>query len=360
MTGMPLDQIIQGDCVQEMQLLPEGSIDLVFADPPYNLQLRQELWRPNRTLVDGENDEWDRFASFTEYDAFTRRWLDGCRRVLKDSGTLWVIGMYHNIHRIGAILQDLDYWILGEIAWIKLNPMPNFRGVRFTNAHETLIWAQKTRGARYTFNYQAMKAINDGLQMRSDWHLPLCSGKERLRVNGEKAHTTQKPEALLRRVLLASTKPGDVVLDPFMGSGTTGAAAKQLGRHWIGIERDSGYVEIARWRIASTEPLPEEALGEQANARPRSRVAFGLLVEMGMIQPGQELIARANGSARATVLPGGKIQCNEQTGSIHQVARSLENTPCNGWEYWYYQDSSGAWRPLSCLRQEWLDGLEKI
>jgi site-specific DNA-methyltransferase (adenine-specific) len=248
--GLPLDQVVQGNCIEILESLPENSIDLIFADPPYNLQLRQELLRPNRTRVDGVDDAWDHFESFAEYDAFTRAWLSACRRVLKPTGTIWVIGTYHNIYRVGTILQDLGFWMLNDVVWIKTNPMPNFRGVRFTNAHETLIWAQKQRHARYTFNHHAAKALNEEKQMRSDWLLPICSGKERLRVNGSKAHATQKPVALLYRILLSSSCPGDVVLDPFFGSGTTGVAARRLHRRWIGIERDPAYVELAHRRIA--------------------------------------------------------------------------------------------------------------
>jgi DNA modification methylase len=245
MDALPLDQIIVSDCIEAMNRLPEQCVDLVFADPPYNLQLRQELYRPNLTRVDAVDDEWDKYESFEAYDQFTTAWLTAARRVLKDTGTLWVIGTYHNIFRIGKILQDLGFWILNDVVWIKVNPMPNFRGVRFTNAHETLIWAQKHKGKPYTFNYADLKALNDDLQMRSDWYIPLCTGKERLRVNGEKAHATQKPEALLTRILLATTKLGDVVLDPFLGTGTTAAVAKRLGRRWIGIERDPQYAVLA-------------------------------------------------------------------------------------------------------------------
>src|SRR5262249_38595969 len=243
--ALPLDQIIQGDCVEVLNRLPERSIDLVFADPPYNLQLQQELWRPNMTRVDAVDDEWDRFSDFAAYDRFTKAWLQGCRRVLKDTGTIWVIGSYHNIYRVGAILMDLGYWILNDLVWTKINPMPQFRGVRFTNAHETLLWAQKHKGARYTFNYEAMKALNDGIQMRSDWELPLCTAPEGIKLNAEKAHPTQNPAALLSRVILSSPTPGDVVLDPFFAPGTTGAVAKKLHRRWIGIERDAHYVEVA-------------------------------------------------------------------------------------------------------------------
>ncbi len=257
---LPRDQILQGDSVACLDTLPEQSIDLIFADPPYNLQLQQTLWRPNRTKVDAVNELWDHFDSFAEYDAFTRAWLTACRRVLKANGTLWVIGSYHNIYRVGAILMDLGYWILNDVVWTKTNPMPNFRGVRFTNAHETLIWAQKERGNPYTFNYQTMKALNGGLQMRSDWEIPICSGKERIKIDGVKAHPTQKPEALLERVILSSSNVGDVILDPFFGSGTTGAVAKRLHRHWIGIERDPVYVKVATERIAAVIPVPLESL----------------------------------------------------------------------------------------------------
>jgi modification methylase len=255
---LPLDQILQGDCVDVLGRLPPACADMVFADPPYNLQLSQELWRPNQTQVDGVDEAWDRFADFAEYDTFTRSWLEACRRILKPTGSLWVIGTYHNIYRVGAILQDLGFWILNDVIWIKTNPMPNFRGVRFTNAHETLLWAVTTRRAHYTFQHQAMKALNDGLQMRSDWLLPICSGAERLQWNGAKAHATQKPEALLYRVILASTRPGGIVLDPFFGSGTTGAVAKRLGRHWIGIEREPRYIEAARARLNAVEPAPDD------------------------------------------------------------------------------------------------------
>src|SRR5688572_1581800 len=276
--GLPLGQILQGDCVEILNQLPEKSVDLIFADPPYNLQLQQDLWRPNMTKVDAVDDAWDRFDDFAAYDRFTRDWLIACRRVLKDSGTLWVIGAYHNIYRVGAIMMDLGYWILNDILWIKVNPMPNFRGVRFTNAHETLLWAQKQRGARYTFNYDAMKALNDGLQMRSDWEIPICGGAERIRVDGAKAHSTQKPEALLYRVILSSSNPGDVVLDPFFGSGTTGAVAKKLHRHWIGIERDRDYIQIAQERIDEVIPTSNPSLVSIPSRRDAQRIPFGNLL----------------------------------------------------------------------------------
>jgi DNA modification methylase len=253
-----LNQVIQGDCLEVLSQLPERSVDLIFADPPYNLQLRGELRRPDLTRVNAVQDDWDQFADFAAYDEFTQAWLSACRGVLKDNGTLWVIGTYHNIYRVGAILQDLGFWILNDVIWLKANPMPNFRGVRFTNAQETLIWAQKIPGAPYTFNYQEMKALNGDLQMRSDWTIPLCTGKERIKVNGRKAHATQKPEALLRRVIASSSKPGDLVLDPFFGTGTTGAVAQKLGRNWIGIERDAQYVMLARKRIAAIQEQNDE------------------------------------------------------------------------------------------------------
>jgi site-specific DNA-methyltransferase (adenine-specific) len=350
---LPLDQVIQGDCVKVLGSFPEKCVDLVFADPPYNLQLRGELWRPNNTLVDAVDDEWDRFTSFAEYDEFTRSWLSACRRVLKDSGTIWVIGTYHNIYRVGAILQDLGFWILNDIVWVKSNPMPNFRGVRFTNAHESLLWAQKQRGARYTFNHHVMKAHNDDLQMRSDWYLPLCMGKERLRVDGEKAHTTQKPEALLYRVLLSSSNPGDLVLDPFFGAGTTGAVARRLHRRWIGIERDASYVELARKRLErQPEPDPDPSLYEFENKRTRTRIPFGTLLENGLLRPGQVLYFGENGEQAATVLANGHLRYNNLTGSIHQVAKALNDGPCNGWEAWYYIDEVDGRRwPIDRLRQ---------
>ena len=356
-----MDEILQGDCLEILAQLPEKSVDLVFADPPYNLQLNQALYRPNMSQVDAVDDAWDQFGSFAAYDRFTREWLAACRRVLKDTGTLWVIGTYHNIHRVGAILQDLDFWILNEIAWVKTNPMPNFRGVRFTNAHETLLWAQKIRGARYTFHHHAMKALNDdgtkdgGFQMRSDWWLPTCTGKERLKVDGQKAHTTQKPAALLYRVILSSTNPGDVVLDPFFGTGTTGAAAKKLGRHWIGIEREPAYVRVAQARLEAVQPALAEALVFAPTRRERPRVAFGALVEQGWLSPGQVLYFGKQGAQQAVVLANGHIRCGELTGSIHMVGRQLSGAPCNGWEHWYYETEAGKRQPIEALRAAYLE-----
>jgi DNA modification methylase len=360
-TALPLDKVLTGDCVEVLYSLAAKSVDLVFADPPYNLQLRQDLWRPNMTKVDPVDDAWDQFQNFAEYDQFTRDWLSACRRALKDTGTLWVIGSYHNIHRIGAILLDMGYWILNEVTWIKTNPMPNFRGARFTNAHETLLWVQKKRGARYTFNHHAAKALNDDLQMRSDWYLPLCSGRERLKLNGAKAHSTQKPEALLYRVLLSSSKPGDVVLDPFFGTGTTGAVAKKLHRHYIGIEREKRYVKLARTRIAGVQPeIFSEELYQFEGKRQQRRIPFGALLENGLLKPGQRLYFGRKGKVEAVVLANGHLRVAANgnghseavTGSIHQVGRALQNAPCNGWEHWYYEDAAtGERAPIDALRE---------
>ncbi|MEW6569066.1 MAG: site-specific DNA-methyltransferase [Chloroflexota bacterium] len=351
---VPFDCILEGNSLEILPTLPERSVDMVFADPPYNLQLSQELWRPNMTRVDAVRDSWDAFASFEDYDTFSRAWLLACRRVLKDDGTLWVIGTYHNIFRVGAILQDLGFWILNDVIWIKTNPMPNFRGVRFTNAHETLIWAAKAKGARYTFNHHALKSLNDDLQMRSDWTLPICTGSERIRLNGEKAHSTQKPEALLYRVILASTHPGDVVLDPFFGSGTTGVVAKRLGRHWIGIEREPSYVELARRRIEAAQAADSPDALEAARDRRRKepRIPFGHLLEAGLLQPGDRLYFRGQRERAALVRADGRVVLDGFAGSIHQAGRHLTGAPCNGWEHWFYQAPDGRLHPIDELRQK--------
>ena len=348
---LPLDQILTGDCREVLARLPEKSVDLIFADPPYNLQLQQELYRPNHSRVSAVNDTWDHFASFAEYDAFCREWLLACQRVLKDSGALWVIGTYHNIYRIGAIMQDLGFWILNDVSWIKTNPMPNFRGVRFTNAHETLIWASKAKGADYTYNHHAMKALNDDLQMRSDWVLPICVGPERVKVNGKKAHSTQKPEALLYRVILSSSAAGDVVLDPFFGSGTSGAVAKLLGRHWIGIEREPHYVAIAAERIAKVEPAPAAALEGRARKPRQPRLPFGNLIEAGLVRPGQQLFFQRDSSRSAQIRSDGHLQTDGFSGSIHQTAAFLAGGPSNGWECWYFSAEDGALHLISELRE---------
>lgn len=354
---LPLNQILQGDCVELLRALPAKSVDLIFADPPYNLQLRQPLWRPNMTRVEGVAEGWDRFESFQAYDQFCERWLSACRRVLKDSGTLWVIGTYHNIFRLGKLMQDLGYWILNDVIWIKSNPMPNFRGVRFTNAHETLIWASKFKGAKYTFNHHALKSLNDGLQMRSDWVIPLCTGKERIKIDGKKAHATQKPEALLYRVILASSKPGDIVLDPFLGSGTTAVVAKKLHRHWLGIEMDPNYIRIAWQRIEQVmpEPFDEQTFAVEDARRLVPRVEFSRLLEVDLIQPGKRLYFQADPSRIATVKPDGKLRLeNGEEGSIHSLGKSLMNgSPCNGWQHWYFQDDKGRMQPIDLLRQRY-------
>jgi DNA modification methylase len=337
---LPVDQVIEGDCIQVMSSLPAESVDLVFADPPYNLQLAQELWRPNLTLVDAVDDDWDKFENYAAYDRFTIAWLTQARRVLKKTGTLWVIGSYHNIYRVGSILQDLGFWILNDIVWTKTNPMPNFRGVRFTNAHETLIWAQKEQGAAYTFNHHAMKSLNEDLQMRSDWSLSICSGGERLKKDGKKLHPTQKPEALLYRVLLSSSQVGDVVLDPFFGTGTTGAMAKRLHRHFIGIERDPEYAAAARERITEIHQVEfNPPLFVTPDPRKEVRIPFGTLVENGMLQPGQLLFFGEHGSEVARVLADGSLEYHGQIGSIHQIARQIHQAPANGWDCWYYEDA---------------------
>ena len=348
---LPVNAVLTGDCIAEMQRLPESSVDLVFADPPYNLQLGGELLRPNNSRVDGVEDGWDKFADFAEYDRFTRGWLGAARRLLKPDGALWVIGSYHNIYRVGAILQDLGYWILNDIVWRKTNPMPNFRGRRFTNAHETLLWCARSRESRYTFNYESMKALNDELQMRSDWLIPVCGGPERLKNDeGRKAHPTQKPEALLHRVLMASTKPGELVLDPFFGTGTTGAVAKHLGRRFIGIERDATYAKRARGRIREVEAADSDAVASPQK-REEPRVPFGTLVERGLLRPG-EVLFDASRRWTARVRADGTVISAEARGSIHRVAAQVQGAPaCNGWAFWYVE-RKGAAVPIDYFRQQ--------
>lgn len=355
---LPLDTIIQSDCVAAMNALPEASVDMIFADPPYNLQLGGDLFRPEGSRVDAVDDDWDKFETFAHYDDFSRAWLAAARRILKPNGTLWVIGSYHNIFRVGAALQDEGFWILNDIIWRKTNPMPNFRGTRFTNAHETLIWASRSEESRYTFNYRAMKALNDELQMRSDWVIPICAGQERIKDGGHKAHPTQKPEALLYRVLLACTNPGDVVLDPFFGTGTTGAVAKRLGRHFIGVEREKRYVEVAKARIAAALPLDESAMKVMASKRSQPRVPFGALIEAGLIAPGT-VLTDAKRRWQATVLADASIASGTVQGSIHKVGATLQDAPsCNGWTFWHV--AGETLEPLDALRQRYqmLTGLE--
>jgi modification methylase len=335
-----IDAIIKGDCVAAMSRLPENSVDAIFADPPYNLQLERTLHRPDQSKVDAVDDEWDKFTDFAAYDAFTRAWLLAARRVLKPNGTIWVIGSYHNIFRVGTVLQDLGYWVLNDIVWRKANPMPNFRGRRFTNAHETMIWASRDQNARsYTFNYEAMKMANDEVQMRSDWLFPICTGGERLKDGeGAKAHPTQKPEALLHRVLMSSTKPGDVVLDPFFGTGTTGAVAKRLGRHFIGIEREDAYIAAASARIASITVNEGPVLAVTTGKRAEPRVAFGALVENGMI-PAGTILTDARRRFRAVVRLDGSLQWEGRSASIHRTGALAQGLDaCNGWTFWHIED----------------------
>ncbi len=349
---LPLNQIMDGDCVEIMNALPEDSVDLIFADPPYNLQLKGNLHRPDNSLVDAVDESWDHFASFTAYDHFTNGWLKASRRILKPNGAIWVIGSYHNIFRVGAALQNQGYWILNDVVWRKSNPMPNFRGKRLTNAHETMIWASKSEAAKYTFNYNALKSLNDGIQMRSDWVLPICTGHERLKNSkGEKAHPTQKPESLLHRLLVGTTNPGDLVLDPFFGTGTTGAVAKMLGRNFIGIEREVAYREVAQKRLDGIRKFDRTALEVSAAKRSEPRIPFGQLVERGMLRPGEELLSM-NRRHTAKVRADGTLVGGEAKGSIHQVGAAMERAPsCNGWTYWCFQ-REGKLIPIDILRQQ--------
>jgi modification methylase len=348
---LPMNQILAGDCIEVMRGLPEASVDLIFADPPYNLQLRGDLHRPDNSLVDAVDDAWDQFGSFEAYDRFTRDWLAAARRLLKPDGAIWVIGSYHNIFRVGSALQDQGFWVLNDVVWRKSNPMPNFRGKRLTNAHETLIWASRGEASKYTFNYEALKALNEGVQMRSDWVIPLCTGGERLKDDkGDKAHPTQKPEALLHRVLVATTNPGDVVLDPFFGTGTTGAVAKMLGREFIGIEREEAYRQVAQRRIDNIRKFDREALAVSTSKRAEPRVPFGVLVERGMLRPGETLVSPRGQTAK--VRADGTLISGEARGSIHQVGAALEGAPsCNGWTYWHFR-RDGQNVPIDLLRQQ--------
>jgi modification methylase len=356
-----VDSIIKGDCVSALEALPDKSVDVIFADPPYNLQLGGALHRPDQSLVDACDDEWDQFASFEAYDAFTRAWLLACRRVLKPTGTIWVIGSYHNIFRVGATLQDMNFWILNDIVWRKTNPMPNFKGRRFQNAHETMIWASPDPKAKgYTFNYDAMKASNDDVQMRSDWLFPICSGGERLKGDdGKKVHPTQKPEALLARVIMASTKPGDIVLDPFFGSGTTGAVAKRLGRHFVGIEREQDYIDAASARIAAVEPLGKVELTVLTGKKGEARVAFNTLVESGLVKPGQ-VLTDAKRRHSAIIRADGTLVSGGEAGSIHRLGAKVQGLDaCNGWTFWHFEEE-GALKPIDDLRAIVRAGMGKL
>ena len=358
---LPVGKILDGDCVEAMRSIPTASVDLVFADPPYNLQLGGDLNRPDGSHVDAVTDDWDKFDTFKAYDDFTRAWLTEAKRILKPDGALWVIGSYHNIYRVGAILQDLGFWILNDIVWRKSNPMPNFRGTRFTNAHETLLWCSQGEKAKYHFNYRAMKTLNDELQMRSDWVLPICNGAERLKEGGHKVHPTQKPESLLYRVLLSTTEKGDVVLDPFFGTGTTGAVAKRLGRQWIGCEREGVYRNAALKRIEKELPLDESALTTMQAGRSAPKVAFGALVENGYLKPGTELFDKKR-RWKATVRADGSLACGKQTGSIHGLGKELQGAPsCNGWTFWHYEVDGADGKdvkPIDAARQLYLLAVE--
>jgi modification methylase len=350
---LPVGQILDGDCIEAMRSLPTDSVDLIFADPPYNLQLGGDLARPDGSHVDAVTDHWDQFDSFAAYDKFSREWLTEARRVLKPNGALWVIGSYHNIFRLGAMLQDMGFWILNDVVWRKANPMPNFKGTRFTNAHETLIWCSMGEKAKYTFNYRLMKTLNDELQMRSDWVLPICSGQERLKKGGTKVHPTQKPEALLYRVMLATTNKGDVVLDPFFGTGTTGAVAKRLGREWIGCERENIYREAALERIELALPLDESALTTMQSHKAPPKVAFGTLIETGWITAGAVLSDKKR-RIKALVRADGSLLADAETGSIHGLGAKVQGAPsCNGWTYWHIEHE-GELKPIDAIRKLYL------
>jgi modification methylase len=341
--NVPTARILTGDCVAAMSKLAADSVDLIFADPPYNLQLQGDLKRPDDSRVDAVDDDWDKFASFADYDAFTKDWLQACRRVLKPAGTIWVIGSYHNIFRVGAIMQDLGFWILNDVIWRKTNPMPNFRGRRFTNAHETLIWAAREAGGKgYTFNYEQLKAGNEDIQVRSDWIIPLCTGEERLKgKDGKKLHPTQKPEALLARVILSSSRPDDLILDPFCGTGTTGAVAKHLGRRFIGVERETAYARAAEKRIAKVKPLEAPSLVPFMTARDAPRVPFSALIERGLVKPGAKLVDGKK-RHRALVRPDGALSLGDNVGSIHRIGALAQGLDaCNGWTFWHIETPKG-------------------
>lgn len=350
---LPLNKIINGETIEELKKLPSNSVDLVFADPPYNLQLEGDLQRPDNSTVDAVNDDWDQFASFATYDKFCISWLKEIQRVIKPTGSIWVIGSYHNIFRIGYIMQNLGFWMLNDVIWQKANPMPNFRGKRFTNAHETLIWASKDKSAKkYTFNYEAMKSINENLQMRSDWFLPICNGNERLKdENGKKVHPTQKPESLLHRVILSSSNPGDLVLDPFFGTGTTGAVAKRLCRNYLGIEREKEYIKYAKSRISKVSPYENEAIEVTPSKKSEPRIPFGWLVERKLLEPGTLLFDQSK-KFKAKVRADGSIISSNNKGSIHQIGAEVQDTSaCNGWTFWHF-DVEGELKPIDLLRRK--------
>ena len=345
------NKIINGDCLVELKKIPDKTFDLVFADPPYNLQLKNKLTRPDSSEVNAVDDKWDQFESFEKYDEFTISWLKECKRILKKNGALWVIGSYHNIFRLGTAIQNLGFWILNDVVWNKNNPMPNFRGTRFTNAHETLIWASKNQKSKYTFNYQSLKCLNDDLQMRSNWNLPICSGSERLKKNGKKVHSTQKPESLLHRILLASSNRGDYILDPFLGSGTTAVVAKKLGRICFGIEKENKYFNAAKQRLNKTIPIEDNYLDTLQNNRSKPRIPFGSLVELGIVKPGMDIFDQKR-KVNAKIMADGSIKYQKSEGSIHKIAaKILGAESCNGWTYWYY-NMNGSIVPIDNLRQK--------
>ena len=344
------NKIINGDSLEELKKIPRETFDLIFADPPYNLQLKGELTRPDRSKVSAVNDKWDQFENFKKYDEFTYEWLNECKRILKKDGAIWVIGSYHNIFRVGTAIQNLGFWILNDVIWNKNNPMPNFRGTRFTNAHETLIWASKSEKSRYTFNYQSLKCLNDDLQMRSNWSLPICSGSERLKKNGKKIHSTQKPESLLHRILLATSNKNDLVLDPFLGSGTSAAVAKKLGRNYFGIEKEKNYFKAAEERLKATKPIEDDLLDTLKNNRSKPRIPFGSLVELGIIKPGTNIFDNKK-KITARIMADGSIKHNQAEGSIHKVAATILGAEsCNGWTFWHC-DINGRTYPIDYLRQ---------
>ena len=344
------NKIINGDSLKELKKIPDETFDLIFADPPYNLQLKKELSRPDRSKVSAVDDKWDQFESFKTYDEFTFDWLKECKRILKKNGTIWVIGSYHNIFRVGATIQDLGFWILNDVIWNKNNPMPNFRGTRFTNAHETLIWASKSEGSKYTFNYQSLKCLNDDLQMRSTWNLPICNGKERLKDNGKKVHSTQKPESLMHRIILASSNKNDFILDPFLGSGTTAVVSKKLGRNYFGIEKEKYYFDATKKRLENTNIIKDEYLDTLQNNRTKPRIPFGSLVEMGLIKSGTEIYDQKK-KVNAKIMVDGSIKYQQSEGSIHKVAAKIIGAEsCNGWTFWHYK-SGNSLKPIDDLRQ---------
>jgi len=344
------NRLINGNCLQELKKIPDETFDLIFADPPYNLQLKKELIRPDSSKVNAVNDKWDQFENFKKYDDFTKSWLNECKRVLKKNGAIWVIGSYHNIFRVGTAIQNLGFWILNDVIWNKKNPMPNFKGTRFTNAHETLIWASKSEKSKYTFNYQSLKCLNDDLQMRSNWELPICSGSERLKKNGKKVHSTQKPEALLHRILLATSNKNDFILDPFLGSGTTATVAKKLSRNYYGIEKEKIYFKAAKQRLKKIKPIEDDFLDTLQNNRSKPRVPFGSLVELGIIKPGTTIFDDKQ-KINAKIMADGSIKHAQTEGSIHKVAaKILGAESCNGWTYWHY-NSNGTVVPIDHLRR---------